>query len=188
MSRPTPLARLPIALALTLLLAGLAESASGQSLADARVGAAADSTARVGVARAAPDSAPSAPNAPAARAARSPWSPRVFYGATALALVGTAVLRADPDTGGYRDGWRTFASFPDKAIHFGAAWALTTLGLDLDVSPRRAALFVCAAGAGYEVAQGYVSPYDIAADCAGAAGAALWRSWRDRSKRRAARP
>ena len=43
------------------------------------------------------------------------------------------------------------------------------------------------AGTAFEFAQGYVSMYDIAADCVGAAGAAAWQSWRARRRARAAR-
>ena len=51
---------------------------------------------------------------------------------------------------------------------------------------RNAAIAVCAAGTAFEFAQGYVSPYDIAADCIGATGAALWQSWRASRRERAA--
>jgi hypothetical protein len=68
-------------------------------------------------------------------------------------------------------------------VHALAAWAITSVGVDLGARPRYAALAVCAAGTAFEFAQGYVSPYDVAADCIGAGGAALWQSWR--AKRRA---
>lgn len=105
---------------------------------------------------------------------------RVFYGAL---LAGTALsfrYSVDPDEGGYEDSWDTAASFPDKAVHALAAWALTTVGVDLGARPWVAAASVCAAGTAFELSQGYVSKIDIAADCAGAAGAALWKNWRDR--------
>lgn len=110
----------------------------------------------------------------------------VFYSALAGAAGIAAVLHVDPDSGGYDDGWTTATDFPDKAVHALAAWAITTVGVDLGARPRHAALAVCAAGTAFEFAQGYASPYDIAADCVGATGAALWQSWRARRRERAA--
>src|SRR5687767_1847483 len=136
-----------------------------------------------------PDSAILAaiPSADAARAGavragakRDSRLPVVFYGALGAAATTAFVLRVDPDSGGYHDGWNTATDFPDKAVHALAAWAITTVGVDLGARPRYAAVAVCAAGTAFEVAQGYVSVYDIAADCAGAAGAAAWQSWRAR--------
>jgi hypothetical protein len=109
--------------------------------------------------------------------------PFVFYGVLGAGAVTAAALRVDPDTGGYRDGWRTETDFPDKAVHALAAWALTNVGVDLGVRPSYSAGAVCAAGTAFEFAQGYVSIYDIAADCVGAATAAAWQRWR--AKRRA---
>ena len=109
--------------------------------------------------------------------------PLVFYGALGGAAVAVAAFHVDPDTGGYHDGWTTATDFPDKAVHALAAWAITTVGVDLGVRPKYSAAAVCAAGTAFEFAQGYVSVYDIAADCIGAAGAAAWQSWR--AKRRA---
>lgn len=114
---------------------------------------------------------------------RLPW---LFYGTLAGAATAAAVLHVDPDSGGYRDGWTTATDFPDKAVHALAAWALTTIGVDLGARPRNAAIAVCAAGTAFEFAQGYASPYDIAADCIGATGAALWQSWRARRREQAA--
>ncbi len=112
--------------------------------------------------------------------------PIVFYSALAGAAGIAAVLHVDPDSGGYDDGWTTATDFPDKAVHALAAWAITTVGVDLGARPRHAALAVCAAGTAFEFAQGYASPYDIAADCVGATGAALWQTWRARRRERAA--
>lgn len=109
--------------------------------------------------------------------------PFVFYGALGGAVATAAVFHVDPDTGGYSDGWTTDTDFPDKAVHALAAWAITSIGVDLGVRPRYSAVAVCATGTAFEFAQGYVSVYDIAADCAGAAGAAAWQTWR--AKRRA---
>ena len=122
----------------------------------------------------------------AARVERRDKLPLVFYSVLGAAAVTAAVLHVDPDSGGYQDGWNTATDFPDKAVHALAAWAITSVGVDLGARPRYAALAVCAAGTAFEFAQGYVSVYDIAADCAGAAGAAVWRSWR--ARRRAKRP
>jgi hypothetical protein len=134
---------------------------------------------------------PAIPTADAAKAAaraprttRSERLPRVFYGVLGAAAVTAAVLHVDPDSGGYHDGWNTATDFPDKAVHALAAWAITNVGIDLGARPRYAALAVCAAGTAFEFAQGYVSVYDIAADCGGAAGAAAWQSWRARRKAR----
>jgi hypothetical protein len=122
-----------------------------------------------------------------ARVERHDRLPLVFYSVLGSAAVATAVLRVDPDTGGYHDGWTTATDFPDKAVHALAAWSIAGVGVDLGVRPRYAALAVCGAGTAFEFAQGYVSLYDIAADCAGAVGAATWQSWRAKRKARAAR-
>lgn len=111
--------------------------------------------------------------------------PLVFYGALGGAAVTAAVFHVDPDTGGYRDGWTTATDFPDKAIHALAAWAITSVGVDLGAKPKYSAAAVCAAGTAFEFAQGYVSVYDIAADCAGAVGAAAWQAWRARRRAKA---
>ena len=111
--------------------------------------------------------------------------PLVFYGALAAGAVTAATLHIDPDTGGYHDGWTTATDFPDKAVHALAAWAITNVGVDLGAKPRYAALAVCAAGTAFEFAQGYVSIYDVAADCGAAAAAGVWQSWRARRKRTA---
>ena len=113
--------------------------------------------------------------------------PLVFYGALTAGAVTAAVLHVDPDTGGYHDGWTTATDFPDKAVHALAAWAITNVGVDLGAKPRYAAAAVCAAGTAFEFAQGYVSVYDIAADCGAAAAAAAWQSWRARRKAKAAK-
>ena len=123
----------------------------------------------------------------AARVERHDKPSIVFYGVLGSAAVASAVFHVDPDTGGYRDGWTTATDFPDKAVHALAAWAITGVGVDLGVRPRYAALAVCGAGTAFEFAQGYVSPYDIAADCVGAVGAAVWQSWRAKRKARAVR-
>jgi hypothetical protein len=116
------------------------------------------------------------------------WLPVVFYGTVGAAAATSLVLHIDADPGGYHDGWSTETDFPDKAVHALAAWALTNVGIDLGARPRHSALAVCAAGTAFEFAQGYVSVYDIVADCAGAAGAAAWQSWRAHRRRaRAAR-
>ena len=113
--------------------------------------------------------------------------PIVFYGVLAAGAATTALLRVDPDTGGYHDGWTTATDFPDKAVHALAAWAITNVGVDLGARPRYAALAVCGAGTAFEFAQGYVSVYDIAADCGAAAAAGAWQSWRARRKAKAAK-
>jgi hypothetical protein len=142
------------------------------------------------------DTAPSAvvPTTDAARAGIAPARvqkrdrlPLVFYGALGGAAVAVAAFHVDPDTGGYRDGWTTATDFPDKAVHALAAWAITNVGVDLGVQPRYSAAAVCAAGTAFEFAQGYVSVYDIAADCVGAVGAAAWQSWRAKRRARAKR-
>lgn len=138
---------------------------------------------------------PNPPSAEAARVAAAPSKakkhdrlPLIFYGALGAAAAGAAVFHVDPDTGGYRDGWTTDTDFPDKAVHALAAWAITSVGVDLGVRPKYSAAAVCAAGTAFEFAQGYVSIYDIAADCVGAAGAAAWQSWRARRRARPIAP
>jgi len=123
---------------------------------------------------------------PEAKRTRRERLPTIFYGALAGAAGAAVILHVDPDSGGYRDGWTTATDFPDKAVHALAAWAITSIGVDLGARPRNAAIAVCAAGTAFEFAQGYVSPYDVAADCIGATGAALWRSWRAARRKRAA--
>ncbi len=114
-----------------------------------------------------------------AQQSRSASSSRLFYGALIAGAALSFQISVDPDEGGYKDGWSTAAAFPDKAVHALAGWALTGVGVDLGARPWVAAASVCAAGAAFELSQGYVSNIDIAADCVGAAGAALWRNWRD---------
>ncbi len=147
---------------------------------------AADSGARPAT-RAAADSTPrdsaSAAGAPARLALpRASRSPKVFYALMAGGVVAVRTLHLDSDPGGYRDGFRTYTDFPDKGVHALAAWALTNAGTDMRLSPWRSAAAVSAAGVGYELAQGYVSKYDIAADVVGAVSAAAWRSWRNGAK------
>ena len=141
------------------------------------------------------DSVAAIPAVDAARAAlgtavakRNDRLPIVFYGVLGAAATTAMVLHVDPDSGGYHDGWTTATDFPDKAVHALAAWAITTVGVDLGARPRYAALAVCAAGTAFEFAQGYVSAYDIAADCVGAAGAAAFQSWRAKRRARKAQP
>jgi len=100
-----------------------------------------------------------------------------FYGGVAAGVVAVRAFHLDSDPGGYRDGFKTESTFPDKAVHVLAAWAITNLGTDLKVGAWKSAAAVCAGGVGFEFAQGYVSPYDIGANCIGAAGAAAWRTW-----------
>lgn len=104
----------------------------------------------------------------------------LFYGALLTGAALSFNYKVDPDEGGYEDKWNTLANFPDKGVHALAAFALTGVGVDLGARPWVAAASVCAAGAAFEFSQGYVSKMDIAADCVGAAGAALWRTWRAR--------
>ena len=111
----------------------------------------------------------------------------LFYGALLTGAALSFNYRVDPDEGGYEDKWNTLANFPDKGVHALAAFALTGVGVDLGARPWVAAASVCAAGAAFEFSQGYVSKMDIAADCVGAAGAALWRTWRSRVNEREGR-
>jgi hypothetical protein len=106
--------------------------------------------------------------------------PLLFFGALAGGLVANSMVHLDHDPGGYRDEWNTKATFPDKVVHGLASFALTSVGVDMKVRPIVSALATCAAGAAFETTQGYVSGYDIGADCAGAALAGLWRHWRAR--------
>ena len=114
----------------------------------------------------------------AARVERRDRLPVVFYGVLGAAAVTAADPARRSGSGGYHDGWTTATDFPDKAVHALAAWAITSVGVDLGARPRYAALAVCAAGTAFEFAQGYVSVYDIARGLRGAAGAAAWQSWR----------
>lgn len=101
----------------------------------------------------------------------------LFYGGVGAGVVAVRAFHLDSDPGGYHDGFGTESTFPDKAVHVLAAWSITNLGTDLKVGAWKSALAVCAGGVGFEFAQGYVSPYDIGANCLGAAGAAAWRTW-----------
>jgi hypothetical protein len=158
-------------------IAALPQLSAGQS------GAVADSSISTGI----PTLQASKVAAVAATKQHRDRTPFVFYGVLGAAAAMSAVLHVDPDSGGYDDGWSTATDFPDKAVHALAAWAITSVGVDLGVRPRYSALAVCAAGTAFEFAQGYVSTYDIAADCVGAAGAAAWQSWRARRRARSAR-
>ena len=120
----------------------------------------------------------SGPPGPSPVKSSSHVMPYVFFGAMAAGLAVNSVVHLDRDPGGYRDTWNTEASFPDKVVHGLAAFALTSVGVDLKVRPLLSAATTCAAGAIFESTQGYVSRYDIGADCAGAVVAGLWRHWR----------
>jgi hypothetical protein len=111
---------------------------------------------------------------------RSRVLPYVFFGAMAAGLAVNSFVHVDRDPGGYHDTWNTETQMPDKIVHGLAAFALTSVGVDLKVRPLISALTTCATGAIFEKTQGYVSRYDIGADCAGAALAGLWRHWRAR--------
>jgi hypothetical protein len=113
-----------------------------------------------------------------AQARRGSRLPMVFFGAMTAGLVANSFVHADRDPGGYEDSWNTETPFNDKVVHGLAAFALTSVGVDLKVRPVFAALTTCATGAIFEATQGYVSSYDIMADCAGATVAGLWRHWR----------
>lgn len=101
-----------------------------------------------------------------------------FFAGVAGGLAANYRIKLDKDPGGYTDAWTTSSMFPDKGVHGLAAFALTSVGVDLGVRPWTSAMTICAAGIAFEYTQGYVSRYDIGADCIGASGAALWRSWR----------
>jgi hypothetical protein len=171
------LSRLPIAIAFVIYITVPRAGVSQQS------GAAPDTIAQSPIPSV--QSARTAASSP--RAKGRDKLPIVFYGALTAGAVTAAVLRVDPDTGGYRDSWTTATDFPDKAVHALAAWAITNVGVDLGAKPRYAALAVCAAGTAFEFAQGYVSVYDVAADCGAAAAAGAWQSWRARRKAKAAK-
>ena len=126
-------------------------------------------------------------DATAKKRAVSRRTTHLFYGALLAGAALSFNYQVDPDEGGYQDKWNTLAAFPDKGVHALAAFALTGVGVDLGARPWVAAASVCAAGAAFEFSQGYVSKMDIAADCVGAAGAALWRSWRSRVSEREGR-
>lgn len=76
--------------------------------------------------------------------------------------------------GGVAAGWRSTHPFPKSYAHGIASFALADVGVDLGLASWQSASAVCGAGVVYEVIQGYVSRYDIAADCAGATLDALW--------------
>jgi uncharacterized protein YfiM (DUF2279 family) len=102
-----------------------------------------------------------------------------FGGALATALVANTIWNIDRDPGGYPDTWKT----PDKLNHMNQGYFLSTAGMAMGVRPWWAAGLTCAAAAGFEVTQGYISSKDIIAGCAGAA-AASGASWvRKRVKR-----
>ena len=102
----------------------------------------------------------------------------IFFTGVTGALAANYRMKIDKDPGGYTDAWTTSSMFPDKGVHGLAAFALTSVGVDLGVRPWTSAMTICAAGIAFEYTQGYVSRYDIGADCIGASGAALWRSFR----------
>ena len=103
---------------------------------------------------------------------------RVIDDGTYVALLfagvwANGVFRIDADAGGYRDEWSL-----DKYTHGLAAGLLTFGAMTAGVKPTPAAVGLCAAGAAFEVTQGYISSRDIVADCTGALSAWLWyRLW-----------
>lgn len=115
----------------------------------------------------------------------------VLWGTVLYAMMCAAVIlvgwrnQLDADAAHYRDGWRTQALFPDKAVHGFAAWALTIAAhAVLGVPVLWAALITLAAGIGWEFMQRQValdlgatrariSMYDLYADAIGCAVAVL---------------
>lgn len=90
-----------------------------------------------------------------------------------MIVLGLLLGKLDHDAGGYVDGLFTKSTFPDKAVHFvcavGATFALARL-----IPIEFAVADVIAAGAAVEVAQGFFSWYDLAADVAGALAVCLF--------------
>ncbi len=64
----------------------------------------------------------------------------------------------------------------DKLLHGTVAFAATSVLVDVGVSPATSGILVCVAAGGWEVMQGEVSKYDIAAGCGSALVASVWRA------------
>lgn len=100
--------------------------------------------------------------------------------ATSLYVLGSfavvasnAIWQWDTDEGGYEN---TF--MPSKqAVHFGAAFMLTQGAIALHVRPVWAVTITSVAGVGFELTQGHVNGYDIAADVTGSIAGALMARW-----------
>jgi hypothetical protein len=96
-----------------------------------------------------------------------------FTGLLFTGVLANGVFGIDRDAGGYIDEWTL-----DKYTHGLAAGVLTFGAMTAGVPSTYAALGICAAGAAFEVTQGYVSNRDIVADCGGALTAWVWhRVW-----------
>lgn len=102
---------------------------------------------------------------------RAPLGAGATFGLAALTELGRANGRD-----GTTAGWRSTRPFYKTYAHGVAAFALADVGVDMGLAPWRSASVVCGAGAVYELVQGYVSRWDIAADCVGGALDALLRS------------
>lgn len=113
------------------------------------------------------------------------WGTVLYVGLCAAVILISGRNQIDPDAAHYRDGWRTQALFPDKAVHGFAAWALTIAAhAVLGVPALWAALITLAAGIGWEFMQRQValdlgatrariSRYDVYGDAIGCAVAVL---------------
>lgn len=96
-----------------------------------------------------------------------------FTGVLFASVWANGVFGIDRDAGGYTDEWTL-----DKYTHGLAAGVLTFGAMTAGVPRDYAAVGICAAGAAFEVSQGYVSTRDIIADCGGALTAWVWhRVW-----------
>lgn len=105
---------------------------------------------------------------------RPRWRAPHEIGATfALAALGELGRARGRD--GTTAGWRSTQPFYKSYAHGVAAFALADVGVDMGLAPWQSASVVCGAGVMYEIVQGYVSRYDIVADCAGGGLDALWR-------------
>lgn len=86
-----------------------------------------------------------------------------------IALVAFTVAKVfDHDAGGYKDGFFTKGTFPDKAVHAVCGFGLALSLCVVEGKPSVAALTTLVAGALYEMGQGYFSWYDLVADVLGA--------------------
>jgi hypothetical protein len=97
----------------------------------------------------------------------------LFIGGSALIVASNAVWQWDVDHGGYPN--RLYLE--KDGYHFAVAALMTQTGIAMHVRPVTAVLWTSVIGIGFEMTQGKVNGYDIAADVTGAVTGALLARW-----------
>ena len=97
-----------------------------------------------------------------------------LYVLGSFAVVGSnAIWQWDTDDGNYPN---TF--YPEKFLaHAGSAFVLTEVAIGIGVKPITAVAITSGAGIAFEITQGHVNGYDVAADITGAFAGMFVAKW-----------